>query len=75
MQEHSDTSTPCQCRRFKFAGGKLFKKSSECIAQLARYQLDHLSQTFSWLLGMGEEGCLPILDSSALILFGKYILK
>ena len=30
-----------------------------CIAQPARYQLDHLSQTFSWLLGTGEEGCLP----------------
>ena len=32
---------------------------SKCIAQQARYQLDHLSQTVSWLLGTGEEGCLP----------------
>ena len=30
-----------------------------CTAQPARYQLNHLSQTFSWLLGTGEEGCLP----------------
>ena len=30
-----------------------------CIAQQARYQLDHQSQTVSWPLGTGEEGCLP----------------
>ena len=74
MQD-SDTSITLPMQEVQFAGSKLFKKSSECTAQPARYQLDHLSQTFSWLLGTGEEGCLLILDSSALILFGKYIFK
>ena len=47
--------------------------SSECIAQQARYQLDHQSQTVSWPVGTGEEALTWYLTRQLTYFVWKYI--
>ena len=62
-------------QKAKVCRQQTFEKSSECTAQTAPYQVDHLTQAVSRFKGTEEAATLLIIDSSAhLFNFGKIYL-